>query len=125
MATGHILLVDQQHESHRQIFFLLSLCGFRFALARSCDEAKNWLTSLQDEVNRFDVMLINNVENKTDLFTLFEAANCLTRGVAVLVVERQWKLEDLLKEVSATDNSHLHCCCPEDVTDHLQQLLNY
>lgn len=77
------------------------------------------MISLQDEVNRFGLMLINNVGNKTELFTLFEAVNCLSRGGAVLLVERQWKLEGLFNEVSVAGNSYLYGCCPGNVTQHL------
>lgn len=123
MTTGHILLVDHHNENYRQIHFLLNLCGFRFVAARTICEAENWLNSLQHEANRFDLMLINTVKNKEDLNVLFSVAQQITGGIAVLLVERQWTQEDVLKEVSITQNVQFSSCSPEDVTCQLHQML--
>lgn len=122
MTAGHILLVDHQRESSRQICFLLNLCDLRFAAARTVCEAKNWITSLQDEVNRFDLMLINNVANKTDLFALFDLVTCVPEGLAVLLVERHWTLEELIQEAAVAQNGRLYSCCPEGIIALLHQI---
>lgn len=123
METAHILVVDHQVESCRQLRFLLALSGFQFVVARTVAEAENWLASLRHEVRRFDVMLVNNVEKKSEFIELFNLAQRFSERLAVLVVERCWKLADLPPNALSGGRHQVFSCCPEQVIDSLRDVV--
>lgn len=122
--AGYILVVDHQIESGRQLRFLLSLGGYQFVVAHTVAEAENWLTRLQNEVKRFDVMLVNNVEKKLELVELFNLSHRFSERLAVLLVERSCKLSDLLSEVSGCEHSRFYSCSPGQIIARLRIVLD-
>lgn len=123
MYQGHILIIDEHFESDQQIVFLLKLAGFKITLARNCVEGINWLTSLHQESSRFDLMLIRNVTQMTDLLTLCEISNRLAGGLDVLLVENHHSVA-VIADICASSGGRTGSCRQEMITQRVRHLFD-
>ncbi|OEU72099.1 MAG: hypothetical protein BA874_12315 [Desulfuromonadales bacterium C00003068] len=121
MSCGHILVVDEHYESDQQISFLLKLAGFKITLARNCGEGINWLTSLHEESNCFDLMLISNVAQTADLLTLCDVSNRLSGGLGVLLVGRHRPASGVIADACAGSCGRISWCHSEDIMPCIRQ----
>lgn len=119
---GHILIVDEYYKNCQQVCFALRMSGFKVTLARTSCEGINWVTSLSDESNGFDLMLVNNVTRITDLLPLCDVTNRITGGLAVLLVERDGLPASVVADICAASCGRIMSCLPEEITQRICQL---
>lgn len=119
MLQGHILIVDECFESDQTIGFLLRLAGFKTTLARTSREGINWLTSLHEESSGFDLMLIRNVVQITDLSILCDVVNRLTNGLNVLYVEQHHSTE-VIDAICSRSCGRICLCRSDETMQHIR-----
>lgn len=122
MSHGHILIVDEQYERNHHISFLLRLASFKITLARTASEGINWVTSLHEESGRFDLILINHVDDGSDLLSLCDVANRVTGELAVLIIESHHPAS-MIATICSASCGRISTCRSAEAMQRVQQLL--
>jgi DNA-binding NtrC family response regulator len=86
MADEHVLLIDPQQESRRDLHFLLRLSQCRVTTFKYLDEAFNWMTCPANQQDRVDLVAIKNLSETDDFIRFVNNLGNAHLSVPVLIV---------------------------------------
>ena len=113
---NNILLYEPRQEEVPHLVFMLKLADIKCTVARTAEEALNWIAACRLSVVNFDLILLNFVQG-SDLENMLLSELCRLAEEPVVYVDRQ------TEQVPSFVKNHV-ICQPDDLLECLEDQLN-
>lgn len=117
-AMANILLFEKNQERIPHLVFLLKLAHLNCTVAKTVEEVLNWINASQMMVIRFDLLLLNSLE-ETGLNNMLLTELCNTASVPIVCVTREESSHSIFS------THRVVTCHPEELLDCVKRQLAY
>lgn len=113
---ANILLFEKNQERIPHLVFLMKLAHLSCTVAKTVEEVLNWINASQMMVIRFDLLLLNSLE-ETGLNSMLLTELCNTVSVPIVCVMREES------SLSIFSTHRVVTCHPEELLDCVERQL--